>query len=232
MLQELSLERTRLKHEQTKLERLSSSLMIDLQSSLITSDDHVIVPSPEGILQIDSDADLPISLRKPNSGTMAIDDIDITIRSRNVLTPPRSGEPSKRGQSQPLGIRATKSLSPQRTNSLVRKSPPSPPYGQSQRNATTSNLSNVNTPTRINFRTGLSGHRALTSSNSHPHDFIVENQTNHRSYSNHTGISLSGDHLSISHLSYPRHVHSTRTRIRPVAGPFGICFAETVMFGD
>ena len=35
------MERDRLKNEQTQLERLSAGLMIDLQSTLLTSDDHV-----------------------------------------------------------------------------------------------------------------------------------------------------------------------------------------------
>jgi len=199
LLHELSLERTRLKHEQTKLERLSAGLMIDLQSTLITSDDHVVVPAPEGVLQIESETDLSISLRKPNSGTVSIDDIDISARSRTVATPPRSqvsGELPKRTQSQPRAIRTAKSHSPGRTNSLIGNTPPSPPYGQSQPNATSGYLPNFNTPTRVSFRSGLSGHkalsssysghRALSSSHSHPHDFL--SGVNHRTYSNHAGI--------------------------------------------
>lgn len=56
-LHELSIERDRLKREQIKLERLSAGLMIDLQSTLLTtSEDHVITPAPKGFLRM-SDSD-------------------------------------------------------------------------------------------------------------------------------------------------------------------------------
>ncbi len=55
-LHELSIDRDLLKHEQKKLERLAASLMIDLQSTLLTSDDHVICSPPKGFLR-DTDSD-------------------------------------------------------------------------------------------------------------------------------------------------------------------------------
>lgn len=217
MLHELSIERNRLKHEQTKLERLSAGLMIDLQSSLLTSDDHVVVPAPEGSL-LRSDSELSVSLRGKQPGDRAaVDDIDVSTRSRTRLTPPRSmdGEGGggrgggadrvEHGGHPHREIRTAKSHSPGRSSSLGGRSggnkpPPSPPYGQ----MTPGGLgpggggggahgwspSAVNTPTRVNFRTGLSGHRALTSSHSHPHDFIDRGATI-RSMSNHAGISSS-----------------------------------------
>ena len=177
MLHELSLERNRLKHEQMKLERLAAGLMIDLQSSLITSDDHVVVSAP--MLRTDSEASLL--------------NIDVSTRSRTALTPPRSMEstsnhqPSINHQHPHREIRTAKSHSPGRTTLPSTKTPPSPPYGQVTPNPTSQNLAPINTPTRVNFRTGMSGHRALTSSLSHPHDFI--GQGNIRSMSNHSGIS-------------------------------------------
>jgi len=197
MLHELSIERNRLKTEQTKLERLSAGLMIDLQSSLITSDDNVVVPAPEGSLQRnDSDNISPFGSNRPIDS--CVDDIDVSTRSRTVLTPPRidqSGGNSPPSSTKHREIRTAKSHSPGRTTTPTgntSKTPPSPPYGQVTPNTITgaySNWSNVNTPTRVNFRTGLSGHRALTSSHSHPHDFIGGGTL--RSMSNHAGISSS-----------------------------------------
>lgn len=202
MLHELSIERNRLKHEQMKLERLSAGLMIDLQSSLITSDDHVVVPAPEGSLKR-SDSEVSLKLRK-NSTTgdavSSVDDIDVSTRSRTGLTPPRSMDggtttqqpPSMNDQHRHREIRTAKSHSPGRTTQPASaKTPPSPPYGQVvPPNLQQPNWSSmVYTPTRVNFRTGLSGHRALTSSHSHPHDFIDRGYATVRSMSNHAGIS-------------------------------------------
>ena len=198
MLHELSLERTRLKAEQTKLERMSAGLMIDLQSTLrFTSDDHVVVPAPKGSLsRVDSDASLSVSTHRREKSK---DDIDVSARSKRVLTPTRDGSPaaSPPEARQPREVRMAKSHSPGRHPTLAaggRRPPPSPPYGQA---ATTPDIrpspsqtqSSGLTPTRVNFRTGLSGHRALTSSYSHPHDFINRTEGIGRSYSNHAGVS-------------------------------------------
>lgn len=192
MLHELSLERNRLKNEQTKLECLSAGLMIDFQTSLITSDDRVVVPAPAGSLRR-TDSELSLSLlstgRQLDTSTsnpnISLDDIDISTRSKAVLTPPRASKNENRI------IRTAKSHSPGRTSSLAPKpkAPPSPPYGQVTSNMPANNWSNAHTPTRVNFRTGLSGHRALTSSHSHPHDFLGGSVF--RSMSNHAGISSS-----------------------------------------
>jgi len=203
MLHELSLERTRLKAEQTKLERMSAGLMIDLQSTLLsTSDDHVVVPAPKGSLaRVDSDASLSVSTHRRESSK---DDIDVSSRSRRVLTPPRGGAPaaSPPEARQPREVRMAKSHSPGRHPTLAaggaggRRPPPSPPYGQAPTPATpdirpspSQSQSSGLTPTRVNFRTGMSGHRALTSSYSHPHDFINRAEGIGRSYSNHAGVS-------------------------------------------
>ena len=193
MLHELSLERNRLKHEQMKLERLSAGLMIDLQSSLLISDDHVVVPAPAGLVRCDSDLSYSVRSKSPPSYH---DDIDVSTRSRPGLTSPALGGEQGHSQQQPpthREIRTAKSHSPGRSSSLTphNKLPPSPPFGQvlpslsTQHNWTTG----VNTPTRVNFRTGLSGHRALTSTHSHPHDFIGGGGVPLRSMSNHAGIS-------------------------------------------
>mmetsp|Transcript_29570 Transcript_29570/g.71440 ORF Transcript_29570/g.71440 Transcript_29570/m.71440 type:complete len:332 (+) Transcript_29570:437-1432(+) len=193
MLHDLSIERNRLKQEQTKLERLSAGLMIDLQSSLLTSEDHVVVPAPEGsLLRIRA---LPGDRAASNVST---DDIDISTRTRTVLTPPRYNNVHvERAENNPSAaahreIRTAKSHSPARSAAdgvgARPKAPPSPPYGQVMPNIQSHNWSNVNTPTRVNFRTGLSGHRALTSSHSHPHDFLAHGEPM-RSMSNHAGIS-------------------------------------------
>ena len=206
MLHELSIERNRLKHEQTKLERLSAGLMIDLQSTLITSDDHVVVSAPEGMHRSDSDLSLAARDKIQNS---ARDDIDVSTRSRTVLT-----KDSHDGEQLHRQIRTAKSHSPGRNNSNIggtttsRKSPPSPPYGQVTPGAIPSSWYQsapppiCSTPTRVNFRTGLSGHRALTSSHSHPHDFIGDRQATIRSMSNHAGAGISYT------KSKPANVHS------------------------
>lgn len=203
MLHELSIERNRLKHEQTKLERLSAGLMIDLQSALLMSDDHVVVPAPEGMMRSDSELS-SAGLNKETGGdrTTSVDDINVSARSNSIITPPRSTDhhvafnaPSTTGGQQqqreprPREIRTAKSHSPGRNSSKSYSygNPPSPPYGQIAPQLQP-DYSYVNTPTRVNFRTGLSGHRALTSSHSHPHDFITPNV---RSMSNHAGISSS-----------------------------------------
>ncbi len=203
MLHELSIERNRLKHEQMKLERLSAGLMIDLQSSLLTSDDHVVVPAPEGSL-IRNDSEMSLTNGKlgetgRSSSKVSLDDIDVSARSGAVLTPPRDGPVTasftqqttqQQQQRTHREIRTAKSHSPGRNSNLAgqnNKPPPSPPYGQVTSHQQQHNWSNINTPTRVNFRTGLSGHRALTSSHSHPHDFI--GTTTIRSMSNHAGIS-------------------------------------------
>lgn len=192
MLHELSLERNRLKNEQTKLERISAGLMIDLQSSLITSDDNVVVSAPK-IQQSDSEPDLG-RLGSNN----AKDDIDVSTRT----TTPFGGLDQQGSELNSalipdnLQIRTAKSHSPGRTNTplggptVVRnKAPPSPPYGQITPTTAPHHLS-IQTPTRVNFRTGMSGHRALTSSHSHPHDFLSPGAP--RSMSNHAGAGILG----------------------------------------
>ena len=176
MLHELSLERNRLKHEQKKLEHLSAGLMIDLQCSLLTSDDTVIVQAPEGLALM-----MPKAIDHQSS-TSTKDDIDISTKSRTTeLTPVRSLQ-SNSEETQPHEIRSAKSHSPGRNYST---SPPSPPYHQMTPGGSAMNNYAV-TPTRVNFRTGMSGHRALSSSHSHPHDFI--NPGPSRSMSNHAGL--------------------------------------------
>lgn len=193
MLHELSLERNRLKHEQMKLERLSAGLMIDLQSSLLTSDDHVVVPAPQGMKR--SDSDLSYSVRSKSPPGSSHDDIDVSTRSRPSLSPSqfRGEQGQKQSSSHHREIRTAKSHSPGRSSSLgpQNKLPPSPPFGHVLPSLTSHHnwSTGVNTPTRVNFRTGLSGHRALTSTHSHPHDFIGGGAV--RSMSNHAGISSS-----------------------------------------
>jgi len=203
MLHELSLERNRLKREQMKLERLSAGLMIDLQSSLITSDDHVVLSAPEGSL-LRSESEVSPSqlatsrqLDKSNEN-VSLDDIDVSNRSKTMMqTPPRYKNRRIRSPTHQSGdttlreIRTTQSESPGRTFSLgqtTANTPPSPPYS-SNINRSCSSVSN--SPMRVNFRTGMSGHGALTSSHVHPHDFIENNRghgTTIRSMSNHAGI--------------------------------------------
>ena len=172
-LHELSTERDRLKNEQTKLERLAAGLMIDLQSTLITSDDHVICSAPEGMPRIDSD--LELSTRR--GGKPSLDDISVNSRSPEPL-PVRTTNISASSSAIP-DIRMTKSHSPSRAVRTVGAGASSPPPDP-----------RLSTPTRVNFRTGLSGHRALMSSNTHPHDFIGT-PGSVRSMSNHSGISKS-----------------------------------------
>lgn len=170
-LHELSMERDRLKNEQTQLERLSAGLMIDLQSTLLTSDDHVITPAPEGMLRVDSDFEL--STRQPKT---TLDDSSLGTRSK-PSGDTTTGEDNNVSGTIP-DLRQTKSHSPGRGVRIGGASSPSPTRDWST------------TPTRINFRTGMSGHRALLSSNSHPHDFLGS-PVSMRSMSNHSGISKS-----------------------------------------
>ena len=111
MLHELSIERNRLKDEQQKLERLSAPLMIDLQSSLITSgDDQVIVSAPEGSLRR-SDAGSWLSLV---GGRQQLDtsnaDINVSNHHGTVLTP-RSTNLSRHSPTQQLDHAHRKMLS-------------------------------------------------------------------------------------------------------------------------
>lgn len=223
MLHELSIERDRLKRDQTKLERLAAGLMIDLQSSLIASDaDQIAVPAPRGSLRR-SDSDSSLSLigarltldsSSPNVSAddidfsnrsrtrlmpraiVAADDIDVSNRSRTRLASHSSGEGGSSVSQQPVRehpeIRASQSHSPGRTSAA----PCSPPRGSicghpygSFAGPGAAGAS----PARVNFRTGMSGHRALTSSHSHPHDFI-ERQGGRRSMSHHAGISTTGSY--------------------------------------
>lgn len=172
-LHELSLERDRLKNEQTKLERLAAGLMIDLQSTLLTSDDHVICSAPEGMPR--NDSELEITSRR--GAKPSFDDISVNSRSPEPL-PVRNNTSSAAAATIP-DIRMTKSHSPSRVVRTGGASSPSPPPDP-----------RLSTPTRVNFRTGLSGHRALMSSNTHPHDFIGT-PGSVRSMSNHSGISKS-----------------------------------------
>jgi hypothetical protein len=178
MLHELSIERNRLKHEQMKLERLSAGLMIDLQSSLLTSDDNVVVSAPVGLARSDSE----LSLTRPR-GDLELKLGSTKVSLDDIAVSGRSPETNCSQQQLEREIRTAKSHSPGRSHSLALSSltPPSPPYSQIAGNPI------VNTPTRVNFRTGMSGHRALTSSHSHPHDFIGGGTI--RSMSNHAGIS-------------------------------------------
>lgn len=166
------MERDRLKNEQTQLERLSAGLMIDLQSTLLSSDDHVITPAPEGMLRLDSDFDL--STRQPET---TLDDSSLGTRSKP------SGDTTTGEHNIPsrtiTDLRQSKSHSPGGGVRIGGVSSPSPTREWT-----------ATPPTRINFRTGMSGHRALLSSNSHPHDFLGS-PVSMRSMSNHSGISKS-----------------------------------------
>jgi hypothetical protein len=188
VLHELSIERNRLKHEQKKLEHLSAGLMIDLQSSLMTSEDMVIVQAPEGMPRSDSELALFVpkrmdhqSSRSSNVSNQSQDDLDISTRTRTKLT--NATSTNVNNETQPHEIRTVKSHSPGRNYST----PPSPPYNQTTPGGTAVS-SYAMTPTRVNFRTGLSGHRALSSSHSHPHDFI-STAGPIKSMSNHAGAS-------------------------------------------
>lgn len=188
ILHELSIERDRLKYEQKKLERLSAGLMIDLQSSLLMDEDHVVVPAPEGMLRSESE----LSLSMPNkmdrqANNISVDDLDISTRSKSILISPHVNNNVVGDNEQPREIRTAKSHSPGRNSFMMNltstpiKAPPSPNSNYSSTNSTS-------TPTRVNFRTGLSGHRALSSSLVHPHDFI-DHRGPSRSMSNHAGLS-------------------------------------------
>lgn len=178
MLHELSLERNKLKYEQKKLEHLSAGLMIDLQCSLLTSDDTVIVHAPEGL-------PTPLRLERQTSHASR-DDLDIkndSITRRLDIVRPQPPATTTNARIERHQIRTAKSHSPGRMN-YTPPTPPSPPYNQTTPGGTVNSYAAI-TPTRVNFRTGLSGHRALSSSHSHPHDFIHPIS---RTMSNHAGI--------------------------------------------
>jgi len=168
MLHELSIERNRLKDEQQKLERLSAPLMIDLQSSLITSgDDQVIVSAPEGSLRR-SDAGSWLSLV---GGRQQLDtsnaDINVSNHHGTVLTP-RSTNLSRHSPTQQLDHAHRKMLSRGSPSDTL----PGTPRGRSAGTVRGSCSSASHAFTKVNFRTGRSGHRALTNPHSHPHDFL------------------------------------------------------------
>ena len=176
-LHELSIERDRLKYEQTKLERLSAGLMIDLQSTLLTSDDHVICSAPKGFLRV-TDSDLCDSTCSRRKKSGSLDDIGVSItrgaKGNEDEVAVEMKTPSSCPRPTTAQVLTATSHSPTRMASL--------PSNQSQI-----------TPTReVNWRTGMSGHRALTSSHSHPHDFIsASGGTVRSSMSNHAGVSKS-----------------------------------------
>ena len=115
------------------------------------------------------------SIKVPGAVATSLDDIVVNARSPDA-TPTQ--------QQLQREIRTAKSHSPGRSQSLgTFAMPPSPPYGQIMGNL------NLNTLMHVIFHTGLSGHRALTSSHSQPHDFIGGGTI--RSMSNHAGISTS-----------------------------------------
>jgi hypothetical protein len=160
-LHELSIERDRLKREQIKLERLSAGLMIDLQSTLLTtSEDHVITPAPKGFLRM-SDSD---SCGEDTNDGIAV---EISGEAVEITTTPTSSPRNDTFHQ----VQTDRSLSP---NTRI-------------------------TPTReVNWKTGLSGHMALSSpftsssatTYSHPHDFIAATSgVTTRSMSNHSGAS-------------------------------------------
>ena len=89
MLHKLSLECNRIKKKQTKLERLSAGFMIDLQSSLITSDDHVVVLSPPGFRQSNSKSSL--SLLSTNNRQLNTSSPNISLNDINISTCSKGG---------------------------------------------------------------------------------------------------------------------------------------------
>ncbi len=178
-LHELSIERDRLKSEQTKLERLSAGLMIDLQSTILSSDDHVICSPPKDFL-LHTSSDSCDSRRKKTLGSL--DDINVMKSTRKADDVLAVGE-MKTPSSCPRPTAAVAPVTTARSHSPSWKA-----------NLLPSSLSQSQvTPTReVNWRTGLSGHRALTSSHSHPHDFIgTSSGGTIRSMSNHAGVSKS-----------------------------------------
>jgi len=199
MVHELCIERNRIEHEQTKLERVSARLMIDLQTTLTTSDDNVVVPAPEVSLQrTNSENSLSIlgtgSKLENSIPNISIDGMDVSTCSRAILTPPKhcgNNQEQSSSYHPHRPIRTVKLHSPGRTHATP-KAATSRPYSQVISNTTSQQLetsiSRTNTPTRVNFQTGLSGHRALSSPHSHPHEFLGGAL---KSMSNHAGISSS-----------------------------------------
>ena len=174
-LHELSIERDLLKHEQTKLERLAAGLMIDLQSTLLTSDDHVICSPPKGFLHgTDSDS--------CDSDRMSCIFEDMAMRATNdEVTEETMNTTSSCPRMTKAPVFTARSHSPIRKANFSTTSQPQ-------------QTSTPITPTReVNWRTGLSGHRALTNSHSpHPHDFISALLgVTAKSMSNHAGVSKS-----------------------------------------
>ena len=163
MLHEISLERRRLREEQTSLERLASGLMIDLQSSLLASDDsQVIVAAPEGAPRpapaAEEGAPVPDA---PRSGGTGADG-----------APPPPTAPSLAGHAPPaLPPRRQPPPEPRATPS---RSPRQPGGGRPP--AASAGAATRAPPAPVNFRTGLSGHRGLSSAYTHPHDFIKRRQ--------------------------------------------------------
>ena len=151
--------------------------------------DMVIVQAPEGMPRSESELNLTLPNRMDRqSSNVSQDDLDISCRSRTTLTTSSSralttGQSTNvNNETHPREIRTVKSHSPGRNYTT----PPSPPYNQTTPGGRAV-TSYAMTPTRVNFRTGLSGHRALSSSHSHPHDFIDRGGPS-RSMSNHAGL--------------------------------------------
>ncbi len=177
-LNELSIDRDLLKHEQKKLEQLAASLMIDLQSTLLTSDDHVICSPPKGFLH-DTDSDSCGSDR--NRKSCFLDDVEqMTIMHET------NNEVAEEAMNTPLSCpRMIKAPVFAARSHYSTEQVDLSTMGQSQQIITP-----VTPKKEVNWRTGLSGHRALTNSHSpHPHDLISASHV--RLMSNHAGVSKS-----------------------------------------
>jgi len=203
-------------------------------SLLASESDQIAVPAPRGSLRhSDSDSSLsllglrlPLDAASPSviaddsdvssrSRTKNVsrysassDDIDVSNRSRTGLLPSPSGEggagPSRTSdRAAHPAIRATQSFSPGRTSAHAPPAASPSPHGPLPGPARGA-WAGAATAARVNFRTGMSGHAALTSSRLlRPHEGGLAARPGaggRRTMGHHAGISKAGSFATTSSL--------------------------------
>ncbi len=212
MLHGLSLRRNKIRREQDKIENEVVGLMNAFQNSLINDDDITVIDSSS------FKNDSPLTSRKkkntsPKSSASTKSTSKVSsppkeqiITTRTTTVPADGGSPGSHSYSaSPTNIYATprynnendENLSPrsnisQRSSSSVSNSPIiNPNMVEGAREWRRKNLKHA--ARGIDFRTGMSGHHAVHSGGSHPHEFLGRQSHNNRGLlkmSSHTGLTM------------------------------------------
>ena len=211
MLHGLSLRRNKIRREQDKIENEVVGLMNAFQKTLIKDDDITVIDSSS--FQNDS----PLTSRKKKSSsskTSATTTSKVVPEKKPITSTPTSttktaaveGSPVSRSYSaSPTNLFASpgynneneENLSPrsnisQRSSSSTSNSPIiNPNMVEGAREWRRKNLKHA--ARGIDFRTGMSGHHAVHSGGSHPHEFLGRQSHSNRGLlkmSSHTGLTV------------------------------------------